>query len=108
MIKMHDGTVIRGSQVEDKIKELEEEQEQEMQMIEKRAQQAREQRELAYAEALEKAGQLDESGMFWLNVFPCLRKFLEEEEDDDDDDEILDERESQIDDLKVYGGVVKK
>ena len=72
VLKMKDGTVLKGEAAEKAIADMKAEEEKEARL--------RYEREIALAEELERAGKLEESGEFWLKWCPCCRDILIEDE----------------------------
>lgn len=72
VLKMSDGTVLKGEAAEKAIKEMKEEEEKEARLLYEK--------EIALAEELERAGKLEEAGEFWLRLCPCCKEIMVEED----------------------------
>ena len=72
VLTLKDGTRLEGEAAEKAMKEMKEEEETEARLLYEK--------EIALAEELERAGQLEEGGEFWLRVCPCCKDVMVEEE----------------------------
>ena len=76
-LRMADGTVLKGAAAEKAIQEMKEQ--------EAKEKHQQYEQDIKLAEELERAGQLEEDGDFWLRFCPCCREILVEEGEVDEE-----------------------